>query len=726
MGNAGVSGKKRLAITLVGVAVIFFLLILRLAWFMLIRGSELRELASNQQTQDTSLTASRGAISDASGVVLAQSGTAYKVLLNPYLMSQEEYADDRQRIALELSEILEMDYDYVLQQVMKTNSAGEYYREVILKRQVERDVIDEINGRQLGAGVYTAIDSKRYYPNGSLFSQLLGFTTIDGVGQSGLEQKLDKYLAGEDGRMITETDRAGQALAYGAQEIIQPINGYDVVLTTDSAIQSFLEKALKEALEVNQAETAQGIIMKCKTGEIVAISTQPDYDPNDPPRDDMSLLNSLSRNRVVADSYEPGSTFKIITLAAALDSGTVNESTSYHCDGSYVVNEERIKCWKDGGHGSETLIEAVQNSCNPAFMQMALAMEVETFYDYIYGFGFGSTTGSGISGESGGIVTHQKYINDNTLARIGFGQSIAVTPIQLATAVCAAVNGGALMQPYVVDRIVSESGEVILQNQPTTVRQVISEETSAKVRTILESVVTEGSGKNGAIPGYRVGGKTGTAQKYEDGKIAEGKLIASFIGFAPADDPEYLCLILVDEPKVGTIFGSTVAAPFVKQVLEETLRHAGFLPTEQAETVSVPDLTGMTIQDAKAALEANGLEAVYQDDEADTVTAQVAAPNEIVQKGSEVLLYTANTGEIITEAEIEQVTVPNVLGRTRLGVKDMLDEAGLEIRIDPPDQTGIAFRQVPEAGTKVEAGTEVLVEFENAATATLPGDEEEN
>ena len=323
-------------------------------------------------------------------------------------------------------------------------------------------------------------------------------------------------------------------------------------------------------------------------------------------------------------------------------------------------------------------------------------------------------------------MTHQKYINDNTLARIGFGQSIAVTPIQLATAVCAAVNGGELMQPYVVDRIVSESGEVILQNQPTTVRQVISEETSAKVRTILESVVTEGSGKNGAIPGYRVGGKTGTAQKYEDGKIAEGKLIASFIGFAPADDPEYLCLILVDEPKVGTIFGSTVAAPFVKQVLEETLRHAGFLPTEQAETVSVPDLTGMTIQDAKAALEANGLEAVYQDDEADTVTAQVAAPNEIVQKGSEVLLYTANTGEIITEAEIEQVTVPNVLGRTRLGVKDMLDEAGLEIRIDPPDQTGIAFRQVPEAGTKVEAGTEVLVEFENAATATLPGDEEED
>ena len=721
MGNTGVSGKKRLAITLGGIAVIFFLLIVRLFWIMIIQGPELSQQAANQQTQDTSLTASRGSITDASGVVLGQSGTAYRVLLNPERLAQSEYADDRERIALELSQILEMDYDYVLGQVMKQNSSGQYYREVILKRQVEREVIDAIEDRQLGSGVYTAIDSKRYYPNGSLFSQLLGFTTIDGVGQSGLEQRYDKYLAGEDGRMITETDRAGQALAYGAQEIIEPVNGYDLVLTTDSAIQSFLEKALKEALEVNQAKTAQGIIMNCKTGEIVALSTQPDYDPNDPPRDDLTLLNDLSRNRIVADSYEPGSTFKIITLASALDSGSVDQSATYYCDGYYTVHDERIKCWRSGGHGSETLVEAVQNSCNPAFMQMALSMGVETFYDYIYAFGFGSTTGSGISGESSGIVTHQKYINDNTLARIGFGQSIAVTPIQLVAAVSAAVNGGELMQPYVVDRIVSDSGEIILQNTPTTVRRVISEETSAQVREILESVVSEGSGKNAAIPGYRVGGKTGTAQKYENGAIADGKLIASFIGFAPADDPEFVCLILVDEPQVGTIFGSTVAAPFVKQVMEETLRHYGYLPTESAETVSVPDVVGKTIQEAVDALEEVGLEAVYQDAVEDVVTAQVSAANEIVQTGSDVLLYTANTAIELTEAEEELTTVPNVLGRTRLSAKDELEAAGLELLIDPPDQTGVAFRQVPEAGTQVERGTEVLVEFENSATASVPG-----
>lgn len=723
MGNTGVTGKKRLAITLGGVAVVFVLLVLRLFWVMVIDGPELREKALTQQTQDTSLTASRGAITDASGVVLAQSGTAYKVLLNPYQLSLEKYEDDKPRVALELSEILEMDYNYVWSQVEKKNSAGVYYKEVILKRQVEREVVDVLNSRELGPGVYTAIDSKRYYPNGSLFSQLLGFTTIDGVGQSGLEQKYDKYLGGEDGRMITETDAVGSALAYGAQEIIEPVNGYDVVLTTDSAIQSFLEKALKEALEVNQAESAQGIIMNCKTGGLVALSSQPDYDPNRPPRDDIATLNALSRNRLVSDSYEPGSTFKIITLSSALDSGAVDLNSSYTCNGYHIVNGERIKCWKAGGHGSQNLVKAVQNSCNPAFMQMALAMGTEKFYDYIYAFGFGSTTGSGISGETSGIVTHQKYITENTLARIGFGQSIAVSPIQLAAAVSAAVNGGELLQPYVVDRIVSESGEVILQNAPTTVRRVISEETSATVREILESVVAEGSGKNAAIPGYRVGGKTGTAQKYEDGKIADGKLIASFIGFAPADDPQYVCLILVDEPKVGTIFGSTVAAPFVKQVMEETLRHYGYLPTESTETVSVPDLVGMTIAEAKDALKANGLGAVYQDEAADIVTAQVAAPNEIVQKGSEVLLYTDNTGIEITEEDVETATVPNVIGRTRLSANDELAKEGLKILIDPPDQTGIAFRQFPEAGTKVERGTEVLVEFENAATASVPGNE---
>ena len=713
MAGPTVSGKKRLFVALGGIAFIFILLIIRLFWIQIIDGKRLSEMAQEQQTQDTSLSAARGTITDTNGVVLAQSGTAYKVLLNPYQLSRKQ--EDLPRIVRELSDILNLDSEYVMKQAAKKNSNDVYYKEVILKRQVEREVVDEIKSRMLGSGVYTAIDSKRYYPEGSLFSQLLGFTTVDGTGQAGLEQKYNKYLAGENGRMITETDANHKAIAYGSQEILDPEDGYDIKLTTDSVVESFLEKALKEALEVNKAETAQGIIMSCKTGRIIAMSTQPDFDPNDPPRSDVAALNALSRNRIVADAYEPGSTFKIITLSAALDSGKVTSANEYNCGGSYTVNGERIKCWKSGGHGHETLKKAVQNSCNPAFMQMALSMGKSTFYDYIYAFGFGSSTGSGISGETSGIVTHEKYITENNLARIGFGQSIAVTPIQLCTAVCAAVNGGELMQPYVVDSIVNKDGRVILKNEPTMVRRVIGESTSAQVREILESVVSEGSGKNASIPGYRVGGKTGTAQKYgSDGKVAQGQLIASFIGFAPADDPKYVCLILVDEPQVGTIFGSTVAAPFVKQVMEEVLRYSGYLPESTEGSVLVPDVTGMSVSDAKHELSKVGLEATFQDDENELVTAQVPAAGATVQADSGVLLYTVMTSADepdITAEEDEMVTVPDVLDKTRLEASDALKAKGLTIKIDPPDQSGKAIRQSPAAGETVPKGTEVLVEF---------------
>lgn len=707
MGAPSVSYKKRLLAALIVIATVFVVLIGRLFYIQVVQSDELQERALSQWTRDTSLSAARGNILDTTGVVLAQSGTAYKVVIWPTSIK----SDERVRVATELAELLDMDYAKVLSKVSDGTK-----QEIVLARRVEREVIDQIAARKLGMGVGTAIDTKRYYPSGSLFSQLLGFTTVDGVGQSGLEQKYDKYLAGENGRMITETDRKGNALAYGVQEVIEPVDGYNLVLTVDSVYQSALEKACREALTVNNAATAQGILMNCRTGEILAITTQPDYDPNDPPRSDAELLASVTRNRVVADAYEPGSTFKLITLASALDSHAIDENFSIHCPGYHIVNGERIRCWKSGGHGQQNLFEVAQNSCNPAFMAMAQAMGVETFYEYIYAFGFGSSTGSGITGEASGIVTHQKYITENTLARIGFGQSIAMTPLQLATAVSAVVNGGNLMQPYVLDRIVANDGTVILQNEPTVVRRVISEETSALVREIAESVVTNGSGRNAAVAGYRIGGKTGTAQKYEDGKIADGKLIASFIGFAPADDPEFVCLILVDEPQVGTVFGSTVAAPFVKQMLEETLRHAGYLSEGSEESVAVPTLAGMTIAEAKDALEAAGLTAAYQDDTAELVVAQVPAAGQTAVKGSGVLLYTENTSAMPeggTAGEPELVTVPNVVGMTRLAASDALAAQGLKILIYPEDQTGKAIRQSPAAGESAAEGTEVLVEFSN-------------
>lgn len=708
MDAPGVSNKKRLKIALWFMMVLLLLLIARLVKVMVIDSEELENRAASQQTRNTTLSATRGKILDSTGVVLARNATAYKVVIWPSSIKD----DEKERVAKELSSLLDMDYAKVLEKVNANK------QEIVLARQVERETVDKIESMKLGIGVGTAIDTKRYYSSGSLFSQLLGFTNIDGEGQAGLEQKYEKYLAGKNGRMVTETDGKQNPLPYGVQEIIEATDGCDLILTTDAVMQSALEKACKEALEVNKAASVQGVIMDCTTGEIKAMTTQPDFDPNSPPRNDMALLNSLMRNRVVTDSYEPGSTFKLITLSAALDSHTVNTGTGFYCDGGCTVNGERIKCWRSGGHGSQTLYKAVQNSCNPSFVKMALSMGTETFYDYIYSFGFGSSTGSGITGESAGIVTHQKYITENTLARIGFGHSIAVTPLQLVTAVSAAVNGGKLMQPYVVDSIVAPDGTVVLKNEPKVVRRVISEETSALVRDIGESVVSEGSGKNAAIPGYRIGGKTGTAQKYgADGKVAQGKLIASFIGFAPADEPKYVCLILVDEPQVGTIFGSTVAAPFVKQVMEEVLRYAGYLPEQASTSVTVPAVTDITVAEAKRELEKIGLTATYQDDENEIVTAQVPIEGKSVQAGSGVLLYTAMTSapseDISGEQEDEMVIVPDVFDKTKLEANDALKAKGLIIKIDPPDQSGKAIRQSPAAGETVPKGTEVLVEFSN-------------
>lgn len=705
MGTPGALNKKRLLVALLIMGMIYLLLIGRLAGIQLFQGEELQEKAEAQQTKDTTLSAARGMILDATGVVLARNGTAYKVVLWPNSIK----AAERERVATELAKLLDLDYAKVLEKVSNTKQ-----QEIILARQVERETVDAIEALKLGKGVGTAIDTKRYYTNGKLFSQLLGFTTVDGVGQAGLEQKLEEYLAGKDGEMVTETDRKGNPLAYGVQEIIEPVDGYDVTLTANAVIQGALEKACNEALVANKAVSVQGIIMNCKTGAIVAITTQPDYDPNDPPRSDMDLLNALMRNRIATDAYEPGSTFKLITLAAALDSHTVTTGTGFYCPGYVYIGGDRIRCWKSGGHGSITLTQAVESSCNVAFVNMAMAMGAETFYDYIYAFGFGSSTNSGIPGESGGIVINQKYVKDATLGRIGFGQSISVTPLQLCTAACAEVNGGLLMQPYIIDKVTKTDGTVVLDNEPVVIRRVISEETSALIRQIGEEVVKNGSGKNAGIPGYRVGGKTGTAQKYdpETHKIAQGKLIASFIGFAPADDPEFVCLILVDEPQVGTIFGSTVAAPFVKQVMEETLRYAGYLPEGNDESVTVPDLTGMTIREAKQTLEDLGLEATFQSGESETIVAQVPSAGVTVMKGSGVLLYT-EVMELDTETDdgYSKVQVPDVTGMSRLEAHDALEARGLEILIDPPDQQGEAIRQSPEAGTEVDPGTQVLVEF---------------
>ena len=697
------SFKKRTPWLLIIFMALFAALAARVFYLTVIQKDFLQQKALSQWTRSTALSAARGNIVDCNGIELAVNSPVYKIVVWPDVVKK---AEDRARIADELSKPLGVDRDNLMARL-----ESEKIREYVVKRQVDKQTADSIRSLQLGRGVGIANDVKRFYPYGTLLSQVLGFTNIDSAGQSGLELSLDKYLTGMDGKMITQTDRNGNPLASSSYDYVQPVDGDKVRLTIDKYFQSYLENALEEAIAVNKAKDAQGIILDVTNGQIKAISTKPDFDPNSPPRSDLDLLSELSRNRVVTDAYEPGSTFKILTLAAALDSGSTGLESSFYCGGGYIVGGERIRCWRHAGHGSETLTQAVENSCNVCFMQLALNMGVEKFYDYLYAFGLGQVTGSGLPGESAGIVTHQKYIKDNDLARIGFGQSIAVTPIQLASAVAAAVNGGTLYTPYLIDEIIADDGTSVFRAEPTPVRRVISEDTSAKVRAILQSVVDNGTGRNARVEGYAIGGKTGTAQKYDSyGHISEGSYICSFIGFAPADRPRYVCLILVDEPHVGSVFGSTVAAPYVRRVFSEILPYVG-IPRQDVNTqvVTLPDVFGMDMQTALRTLEAYGITGVYEVDA--PVTLMVPAAGTSVPYGSSVLLYTGQEGLNIETSEPYYVTMPNLMDMTPLQAYDALRAVGLKMQSDPPDPWGVVIGQSVFAYEPVEYGSTVLVYF---------------
>ncbi|MHB1314416.1 MAG: penicillin-binding transpeptidase domain-containing protein [Christensenellales bacterium] len=625
--------KKRLRSLMVVLTLVFFILILRVVYLMIFEAPSLQQKALNQWTRELSVAPKRGTIYDRNMQVLAQSAHAYTVVARNNSIKDADYT------AQKLSEILQLDKDELY-----TKIADKTKSEVWIKRQITREQYTELSSLKL-PGIYFTSDSKRYYPFNNFLSQTLGFTSIDGEGIEGLEAKYNKYLKGVEGKLVTYTDKNGNEIAFGDDEYIEAADGADAVLTIDYVIQSFLERELSDALEINEAKSAQGIVMNPKTGEIYAIATKPDYDLNNPPRDNIETLTELARNRVITDAYEPGSTFKIVTVASGLDSGAITINSEFDDPGYKIIGKDRIKCWKRPPHGHQTLAEALQNSCNVAHMEIGLAMGVDTFYNYIYGFGFGDNTGIDYISDGSGIVRHKKYIREADLARIAFGQSIAVTPLQLANAACAAVNGGNLMEPHLVKSIVDADGNVIKDIGPTVIRKVISEQTSQTMRELLESVVTDGSGKNAYIPGYRVGGKTGTAQKYDDaGKVDQGKYIVSFIGFAPADDPQVLVLFLIDEPNVANAYGSVLAAPHVGNILEDTLKYLNVEPVYSEEDqelikelVDVPDVAGMTLNEAAGVLQEAGL--TYFASGEGKVLQQLPAAGTKVYKKSEVILY---------------------------------------------------------------------------------------
>ncbi len=692
-------------------------LVLRVGYWQVVRADDLKEMAADQWTKELPVAAKRGAVLDTNGKVLAQSASSEMVMARPSELAtaEKETPGTIEKVADALSTELDLEYDTILRKLKDTKKS-----EVLLKRQISREQGDRL--REIGLpdetesekavglpGIHLSEDMKRFYPLRNFLTQVLGFTSVDGDGLEGVEAKYNKYLAGSSGKVISETDRAGNVVPDSVLQLVPAIDGQNVVLTIDSVIQSFCEKAMEQALSEQKAKKVTAIVQDTQTGAILAMVNKPDFDNNDPPRDDLTTLQDLTRNNAIAESYEPGSTFKILTIAAALDSGKVTTNDTFYCAGYKIVDGERIKCWSSRAHGSETLYEGVQKSCNPVFMEMALRMGTVTFYKYLQNFGIGEQTGIDLNGEASGIMMAQKYVRNTDLARIGFGQSVAVTPLQLTTAVSAAVNGGTLMKPYIVSKITDADGKTITEYEPTKVSQVISAETSATVRDILQSVVDKGSGKNAKIEGYEIGGKTGTAQKYgTDGKIMTDKHVASFIAFAPADKPRYTVLVIVDEPDVPVDYGSIVAAPYVKMILQDTLQYAGVQPTnveqDNAQQTEVPDCTDLELEQAASELQSKGFTYIVEG-YGGKVAEQMPKPGDKADEGSTVMLYL----EQEDDPEDSQVEVPDLSGKTATEVNTILTSLGLGMSMQGTG--GVAVEQTPKAHTVVNRGDIVEVTF---------------
>lgn len=697
--------RRRLALCMAAFFLLFCVLTARLFYLQVVQAEDLQRRAQAQWTSQSVIAPTRGKILDRNGTVLAMSATAYTVSASP------RQVVDPLAFARILAPVLDMEEEEIVRRVSDTSKGG-----VTIKRQLDREIAQQIKtmmaehtarGSKALSGLYLEEESRRYYPMGEFAAQLLGLTTIDGVGQAGLESSLDSYLSGKAGRILEEIDGKGRELSYGASEYVPAVDGGSVTLTIDASIQSFAEKAAREAMTINNAKAVRVLVMNPQTGEILAMVSKPDYDLNDPPRDDVELLTDLMRNRVISDAYEPGSTFKILTAAAALDCGVTNVNEGFYCSGSIYVEGGKIKCWGNP-HGAESMAQALANSCNPVFVELGLRLGIDRFYDYLEAFGIGSPTGVDIPGEASGIVISRNVVKRVDLARIGFGQSIAVTPIQLLTAACAVVNGGKLLKPYVVKEILSGDGEVIERGETVVVSRPISEKTSDTMRALLENVVANGGGRNAYLEGYRVGGKTGTAQVYVDGVISSDTHIGSFIGFAPMDDPQIAVMVIVDEADVAVDFGSVTAAPYAKDILLQSLNYLGVAPETDEEPlpeVEVPDVGGMEVSDAIQTLKESGLQYVLSGSGA-KVLSQLPAPGAGMPEGSLVMLYV--DGEI-PAFENAWTTVPDVRGLSVAEANRLIRSYGLEMSVQG---SGIAVSQSPLAGEQVVPSSKITVVFE--------------
>ena len=618
---------KRLLALIVLVTFFVCTIIARLFYLQIIDGYSITKKGLTQWLRDLPLTAIRGSITDRNGVVLASSYTSYDIYVRP--------ADivDLQGLTLTLSSVLEEDYDKLYEKISKHN-----YSEIKIKSHVSKDVVSKLL-ENYKEGMFFTSNIERNYSYDEMLCQILGFVSTDNSGQSGLESFYNTYLSGVDGVSLVESDLKGTTLSNSITYYENPINGLNIALTIDFKIQNEVEKILAQAMNSTAAKSISCMVTDPSTGEILSVVTLPSYNLNDVPRDDISALNKLSRAKTIVDTYEPGSTFKPIVTAIALEEGLTTKHDYFYCGGYRIINGVRIKCARRSGHGSQSLEQGLMNSCNCVFMDLISKIGLEKFYQYLEKLGFTKTLGIDYPGEITAVLMPKEIVTAADLARMGFGQSIALSSLEMMVGVAAVINNGYVLEPHFVSTISKESGETVYVRNKTIKNKVFSEQTSKIMREMLYSVVDKGGGKYAKVEGYTIGGKTGTAQKYENGAIAQGKYIASFIGFAPYDQPQFLVYVTVDEPQ-GAYYGGVVAAPIAKQIFEKIFQiknmgHRDEISNEK--DVILPTFIGMTLTEAASLISSLGLQYLIQGD-GDYVTNQIPAPTITAKEGDIVLL----------------------------------------------------------------------------------------
>ena len=705
----------------------FAALFSKLYEWQITRHYELQDLAVRQQTLRTTVGASRGAIYDRNGRTLAISSTAENVCISPRQLKKDGV--NGTIVAQKLSEILGVSEEFVLESMEADTS----YR--VIKKRVEQETADKvrefINENGIGNGIFFEQTAKRYYPFGSLASNVIGFTNENG-GAYGLEAVYNDEMSGESGMVIMAKDVNGTPMLYQYEQYFDAHDGCSLNTTLDTTVQYYLEKGLSELeARYGTGKGATGIVMDVRTSAILAMASLPNYDLNDPGAlyndfltqgmSEEEVVEKLSdlryrqwRNKAINDTYEPGSTFKILTLSMGLEEGVIGLGSTFECSGKTVVEKETINCSNRSGHGHQTLKQAVGNSCNPAFINIGLKVGNEKFYQYMKAFGLTEKTGIDTTGEASGFVNSEIERSTLALACYAFGQNFNVTPVALIAAQAACINGGYLRTPYLVDQVVDSEGNIVYRHDTTPVRQVISEQTSATVREILEYVVAEGTGKNGRVAGYRIGGKTGTADK------VGGNVIVSFVCFAPADDPQVIMLLTLDEPDRNTgtyVSGGNMVAPVAGSVMSELLPYLGIEPTYSAEELvgadaTVPNLVGEKADEAEKKLRELGFGCRRVGDGAE-VTDQTPLGGAIVPNNAEIILY---CGE---EKSNAPCIVPNVIGDSASVANQKITNAGLIMSIygatNRSSASVRAISQSEDPGKEVPAGTVVRVQLSDSS-----------